>query len=326
MENILDWSCCDNFINFKLFHLNEKEKIFPLFCAYRIYLVYFVAFIPIISIFIENEQKEEESLYHKIEKDYNSFISAVQILVAMSSLMLIDSALDLFVTPTNAFGTTNNVINAFKLCILGALFIPNLVFFSLDFVNYEKHEHELIEAFICIFSIERYIFCCCLFLTLHHHDNKIWSNTRTNLLIVLQMIFTILQTIMNCFEYYKAINYTCTTITLLQGVIILFIGSQWVLKHKVALYEVFGFSQINATTGLANDEYIILGYIAASFFLAVGISIIDISIYFIYFQVAVATVLILFPGRVARRNAVQLDVKYLFYIFIYFIFFLNKYT
>jgi hypothetical protein len=155
---------------------------------------------------------------------------------------------------------------------------------------------------------QSFVICSSLFLILSIHDASIWTWHRTNALLTLEILITLIRVI----EYSSNLTWLAPVAYFLMvwmAVLVAFFGAQWTVKHFVVLYEVFGWSKISVAVHISSDEYMIMCYICANFVLTMCTVAVVHHAVGLYIQTAVATVMILCPGRVARRNAVHLDVS-----------------
>lgn len=242
--------------------------------------------------------------YHGLEKRTTLHKHATEILFAMCCLMFVDSVLDFLFTPINLLGTVDAVANL-KVALLCSLFFPTLILLVLENQIYANFT---VGLFIGVLAAQSFALCSTLFLFLNFHDEQIWTWQRTNFLVTLQIVTTFFRIA----EYLYDMSWMYIVILALvifQVLLIAFFGTQWILKHFVVLFEVFGWSKISVAARISSDEYMIICYICANFVLALSVIFVINTPAVLYVQTAVATVMILCPGRVARRNAVQLDVS-----------------
>ena len=155
---------------------------------------------------------------------------------------------------------------------------------------------------------QAYVITSTLFLTLNFHDGLIWTWQRTNALLFIEIVCTVLR-IVRYVAQLDWINSLVVALAAVEVFLVALISTQWVVKHFEVLFEVFGWSKISVAARISSDEYMIMCYICANFVLAMCMIFVMSHPSCLYIQTAVATVMILCPGRVARRNAVQLDVS-----------------
>ena len=236
--------------------------------------------------------------------------SRLEVLIAMCFPTVLDIVLDYlnFTSPSSSSRERGSkILESSKLVFMAGLFIPSVLTyaFSLD------PPKGLMLYRASILCGETMVFGALLNIV-HFHDQELWTVIRVDFVHGLQLSGAVAMNI-----FFLTHNHTFRIIYygLFRSSMGFFciMNGYWMYKHRTSLYDVF-ISRTDVTMSLSNDKILQLFYTALMTFLifsfAIIVLIFDVTAFFLlHLQILMAMAIVLFPGRLAKRNALQSDVS-----------------
>ena len=248
-------------------------------------------------------------LDHPLYSDPN-FIGALRIASALCLPMVLESGLDYFFTPK-----ARNILLQFKTLLVCGIFVPNVIvsiFLTDDFV----------VIFRAMMTIQILMLSCTVFLILEFHDPLIWPVRFVTSLIVGMSLIAVLISV-HIITGLTGLDIVVAVMGLVLGLVTTAKTLEWSMKHRVLMYRVW-FSATKLSPGDISNEQLIpifyvmvfIGYAAFTILVPIlrvcGVSVEKRFLLAYATQYVVITLFIFIPGRLARINAAQSDVRVMF--------------